>query len=89
MKKIKEYRLQLNLRQIDIAKELGISKVAVSKWEKGTMNPRVEHLPKLAKILKCNISDFFNYICNLKSHTLFKITIKRDDIYADLFPYVY
>ena len=59
MKKKKEYRLQQNLRQADIAKELGISRVAVSKWEKGIMNPRVEHLPKLAKILRCNISDFF------------------------------
>jgi len=39
------------LRQGDIAKSLGVSQQAVSKWCAGTAEPRLEILPQLSKLL--------------------------------------
>jgi len=46
-----ELREQKGLTQADIARELGVTPAAVSKWENGSSKPRVEVLFRLAKIL--------------------------------------
>lgn len=58
-KKFKKLRLKLGLKQEDVAKYLGISRVAVAKWETEVAAPRSELLPKIAKLLKCKIDDVF------------------------------
>ena len=58
-KKFKDLRLKHKLRQEDIAKSLGISRVAVAKWEAGMASPRSESLPKIARLLKCKIDNLF------------------------------
>lgn len=58
-KKFKALRLKRKLRQEDIAEPLGISRVAVAKWEANVADPRSEMLPKIAKLLKCKIDDLF------------------------------
>lgn len=57
--RIVELRKKAGLRQADIAKELGIVQSAVSAWETGQGNPRIEHLPKLAEMLHCTIDEIF------------------------------
>lgn len=47
-------RKELGLTQLDVAKFVGISKAAVSKWEKGDSSPKGENLYSLVKILKCD-----------------------------------
>lgn len=59
MTNIRKLRLQRNLTQQDIAQRLGISRVAVTKWETGEASPRAEMLPKIAEILLCKIDDLF------------------------------
>ena len=46
-----QLREQKRLTQADVAKELGVTPAAVSKWENGSSKPRVEILFKLAQIL--------------------------------------
>ena len=58
MKNLKELRKKQGLRQVDVAKKLNVSRVAVSKWENGVSSPKTQLLPKLAKVLRCQISDF-------------------------------
>ena len=57
--KIKELRKKQNLSIKELAVKMNVSHVAVVKWESGETFPRAKLLPKLSKILKCSISDFF------------------------------
>lgn len=56
--KIKNKRKELNLTQEYLAKELNISRQAVSKWEKGLSEPSMDNLVKLSKIFGVDI-DYF------------------------------
>lgn len=57
--KVKEYRQKNNLSQGEFGKILGVSAQAVSKWEHGICYPDITFLPNIAKILGCEINDFF------------------------------
>ena len=41
------------------AKELNVSRTAITKWELGATIPRTELLPKLSSLLGCRIDDMF------------------------------
>lgn len=57
MNKIKSLRLANNLRQIDLAIKLNITREAVTQWESGKTFPKRKTLYKLARILKCKPAD--------------------------------
>lgn len=57
MNNLKTLRVAANLSQSELAKELGISRTAVSKWEHGVRFPSTEKLMKLAKIFGCTIEE--------------------------------
>ncbi len=46
-----------NYTQDDLAKELGISRQAVSKWETGTTVPDLDVLLKISKLYDITIND--------------------------------
>lgn len=50
-------RKSRNLTQDDLAKELGISRQAVSKWETGTAIPDLEVLLQISKLYGITIND--------------------------------
>lgn len=53
--KIKKRRLELNLTLDDVAKELGINKSTVLRYESKSINKMpIDVIPPLAKILKCS-----------------------------------
>lgn len=56
--KIKEKRKELNLTQEYLAKELNISRQAVSKWEKGLSEPSMDNLVKLSEIFGVDMAYF-------------------------------
>lgn len=58
--KIKNKRKELNLTQEYLAKELNISRQAVSKWEKEISEPSMENLIKLSEIFGVDIGYFKN-----------------------------
>ena len=47
---IKVYRMERNMTQEFVAESLGVSRQAVSKWEKGTSDPSTSNLLALAKL---------------------------------------
>jgi transcriptional regulator with XRE-family HTH domain len=51
---IRKRRLDLNLRQIDVAKIIGCHEMTVVNWEKGYASPRINHLPKVVEFLGFN-----------------------------------
>ena len=58
--KIKNKRKELNLTQEYLAKEINISRQAVSKWEKGMSEPSMENLVKLSEIFGVDVGYFKN-----------------------------
>lgn len=59
-KKISALRKKRRMLQSDLAAEVGVSAVAVSNWESGKAVPKASHIHKLAQVLKCRISYFFD-----------------------------
>lgn len=53
--RIKERREALSLSQEDIARGLGISRVSVSHWERGSV-PSSAHINELSALLQCPVS---------------------------------
>ena len=47
---IKAYRVERNMTQEFVAESLGVSRQAVSKWEKGTSDPSTSNLLALTKL---------------------------------------
>lgn len=52
-------RMKAGLRQIDIARALGVSESLVAYWETGRKRPAEQYLPKLAEMLRTKPEDLF------------------------------
>jgi transcriptional regulator with XRE-family HTH domain len=55
--KIKEARLQKGLSQTELAKEMSISRQAVSQFESGKVIPTIERLVEIAQILNVTLNE--------------------------------
>ena len=58
--KISYYRKLNGLTQADLAKEIGVSCQAISKWEQQVCCPDILALPKIARIFGISIDELFN-----------------------------
>ena len=55
--KIKQYRENKNMTQIEIANALGVKPATVSKYESGALEPNIESLKKLAELFDISINE--------------------------------
>ena len=69
--RIKKYRIDNNMRQTDLAKELFVSKQAISKWETGRGLPDISLYPQLAKMLGISIDELMGNKTVLKKTPIF------------------
>ncbi len=60
--RLKELRLEKNISQIEIAKLLNMSKMAISHWEKGNSEPSIEQLKILANFFDVSIDYLVGYV---------------------------
>lgn len=67
--KIKKLRSSYNMSQVDLAKQLGVSKQCVSNWENDNVQPSVEMLVKIAKFF--NVSA--DYLLDMEEKTLLDV----------------
>lgn len=54
-KRLKEKRLSMGLKQIDVAEELGCAATSLTNYERGTVNPPFDVLEKLCKVLEMSV----------------------------------
>ena len=54
---LKELRLEKKLGQVQLAKEIGVSKGVISLWENGIREPNMYSLIILAKFFKISIDE--------------------------------
>ncbi|MBQ8410092.1 MAG: helix-turn-helix transcriptional regulator [Clostridia bacterium] len=57
-----KYRKGSGLSQEDLAKKLGVTFQAVSKWENAKAAPDITFLPIMADVFECSIDDLFSYM---------------------------
>ena len=57
MNNIRKIRVKSNLTQEQMAKNIGVERSTVAKWETGVSLPRSELLPKLADVLNCTVDE--------------------------------
>lgn len=60
--RLKELRLEKNLSQLEIAKLLNMSKMAVSHWEKGNSEPSIEQLKILARYFDVSVDYLVGFL---------------------------
>jgi DNA-binding XRE family transcriptional regulator len=48
--RIKKWRLEHGLFQVDLAKKIGVSEMSIVNWEKGRTKPNKQSLERLEKI---------------------------------------
>ncbi len=65
---IKQLRITQNVKQIKLVRELKVSVGCISQWENGKRTPKIEQLPKLAKVLNCSIETLVNALIETKQH---------------------
>lgn len=65
---LRSRRKALGLTIRDVACSVGVSHVAVIKWEQRKTVPRIPILKKIAKILQCTQEDVLGYFTNDKSN---------------------
>ena len=74
MNRIKEIRQEKNLSQTDIAKALGVTRQAISLYEKGDREPKLETWQKLADFFGVSVP-YLQGISDLKG-----LTYSKDDV---------
>lgn len=67
------HRKQLQLTQEEIARHVGVSRAAVSKWEKGQSYPDIALLPKLATFFNISIDALLGYEPQLTDERILKM----------------
>ena len=60
IKNLREIRKAQGMTQESLAKELGVIQASIAHWENGRVNPRTEHLIRLAEILKCSVDQLIS-----------------------------
>lgn len=58
---IARLRQEAGLRQVDLARAMGVDRSTIAKWERGISSPKSAALPKLANVLGCNIEKLFEF----------------------------
>jgi transcriptional regulator with XRE-family HTH domain len=68
-KRIRELRLELEIEQEDLARELGVSRQAIHAYESGKRNPEMSKLKTLTQILNCS-ADYLLDISDNRQYTI-------------------
>ncbi len=59
---LKEHRLRCKMTQEFVAEYLGVSRQAVSKWERGESDPNMSNLMALAKLYGVSVEDILKQV---------------------------
>ena len=60
--KIKELRLEKNLSQMQLAKQIGTSQKAIDYWERSVNEPKASYIITLVRFFEISFDEFFDCI---------------------------
>ena len=58
---IKEFRIEKNLTQVQLAEKIGVTQGAIYFWEKGINEPTAGYLIKLAKVFGITVDELLSF----------------------------
>jgi len=58
MKNLKKIRKKQGLTQCQLAEKVGVNRITICRWEKGTRLPSIACLMKLIEVLHCRMDNF-------------------------------
>ena len=61
---IKELRLEKNLTQMELGKEIGVSQKAIDYWERDVYEPKVSSVIAIIKYFGLDYNEFFTELEN-------------------------
>lgn len=73
-KRIRDFRLVMGITQEILAKELGVTAQAVSRWENGVAMPDITLLPALSVYFGVRIDDFFELSDEAQQERIYNMT---------------
>ncbi len=85
-KNIYRYRKEKNLTQEKLARLIGVTYQAISKWENAQTMPDMIILPKLSEIFEISIDKLLGYPRNEKSMTIYEEEYKENYYYWGIKP---
>lgn len=56
---LKAARVNANLKQSEVAEEIGVNVTTIIKWEQGKTAPKSDQLKKLCVLYGCSMDDIF------------------------------
>jgi putative transcriptional regulator len=59
--KIRDWRLQFDLTQNDLAEKSGVDRTNISKYEKGLNKPDLKNSMNIAAVFGCHIEDLYEW----------------------------
>lgn len=83
---ISRYRKERGLTQEELARLLGLSFQAVSKWENAQTMPDIALLPGLSKALEISVDKLLGYVSQDKPITIYEEEYKTQDYYWGVEP---
>lgn len=78
--KIRELRMAMNISQVELGNELGVSKQSVSNWENDNILPSVDMLVKIAKFFHVSC----DYLLGLTSEKVLNVSELSDEEIAHI-----
>lgn len=80
-----EQRIKKGLSQAEVAKAIGVSQKSYSNYEKGTRNPKIDKILKLAKLLEIKLTVNTNVVKDKKNEIkLFSVPKSLDEQLKDM-----
>ena len=77
---IRMMRLSRKMCQVELAKELNVTKQSVSNWENDNIQPSVEMVMKIAKVFSVSV----DYLLGIDQHTYIDVSGLPDDTVSHL-----
>lgn len=62
MYNLQQLRMREGLTQEKVARNLGLNRSTIGKWEAGDSFPRAAMIPQIAILYKCTVEDILNLI---------------------------
>lgn len=76
-------RKSKNLTQEELARHLGVTKAAVSKWELAASFPDIAQLPRIASFFSVSIDELLDYRAQLSSEEVLEIAVEISRLLPD------
>ena len=97
--KIKKYREEKKITQVEVAEILGVKPATISKYEAGALEPNIESLKKLAELFEVSVDELLkeeigevqfvkNEVSGICTFNLSYLVTKNNNVRINFMPFI-